>query len=41
VLNATQPRDLRKFGFIPEFIGHFPVLAPLDVGALISGADRT
>ncbi|MFI3196147.1 MAG: ATP-dependent Clp protease ATP-binding subunit ClpX [Methylococcaceae bacterium] len=39
MLNATQPSDLRKFGLIPEFIGRFPVLAPLeplDVDALIS-----
>lgn len=38
MLNATQPSDLRKFGLIPEFIGRFPVLAPLeplDVAALI------
>jgi ATP-dependent Clp protease ATP-binding subunit ClpX len=38
VLNATQPADLRKFGLIPEFIGRFPILAPLeplDVDALI------
>lgn len=38
MLNATQPSDLRKFGLIPEFIGRFPVLAPLeplDVDALI------
>ncbi|MGZ8159584.1 MAG: ATP-dependent Clp protease ATP-binding subunit ClpX [Methylobacter sp.] len=38
LLNATQPSDLRKFGLIPEFIGRFPVLAPLeplDVDALI------
>ncbi|NOT10282.1 MAG: ATP-dependent Clp protease ATP-binding subunit ClpX [Methylococcaceae bacterium] len=38
MLNATQPSDLRKFGLIPEFIGRFPVLAPLeplDVEALI------
>ncbi len=30
MLNATQPSDLRKFGLIPEFIGRFPVLAPLE-----------
>jgi ATP-dependent Clp protease ATP-binding subunit ClpX len=38
LLNETQPGDLRKFGLIPEFIGRFPVLAPLqplDVEALI------
>ncbi len=38
LLNATQPDDLKKFGLIPEFIGRFPVLAPLgplDVDALI------
>ncbi len=38
LLNATQPSDLRKFGLIPEFIGRFPVLAPLeplDIDALI------
>ena len=38
MLNATQPSDLRKFGLIPEFIGRFPILAPLeplDVDALI------
>ncbi|PPD24306.1 MAG: ATP-dependent Clp protease ATP-binding subunit ClpX [Methylomonas sp.] len=38
MLNATQPDDLRRFGLIPEFIGRFPVLAPLealDVDALI------
>jgi ATP-dependent Clp protease ATP-binding subunit ClpX len=38
MLNATEPDDLRKFGLIPEFIGRFPILAPLeplDVEALI------
>jgi ATP-dependent Clp protease ATP-binding subunit ClpX len=38
LLNATQPDDLKRFGMIPEFIGRFPVLAPLeplDVDALI------
>ncbi|MGD0959665.1 MAG: ATP-dependent Clp protease ATP-binding subunit ClpX [Methylomonas sp.] len=38
MLNATQPDDLKKFGLIPEFIGRFPVIAPLetlDVDALI------
>lgn len=39
MLNETQPSDLRQFGLIPEFIGRFPVLAPLeplDEKALIS-----
>jgi ATP-dependent Clp protease ATP-binding subunit ClpX len=38
LLNATQPDDLKRFGLIPEFIGRFPVVAPLeplDVDALI------
>ncbi|MDD1618660.1 MAG: ATP-dependent Clp protease ATP-binding subunit ClpX [Methylococcaceae bacterium] len=38
MLNATQPSDLRKFGLIPEFIGRFPILAPLeplDIDSLI------
>lgn len=38
MLNATEPDDLKRFGLIPEFIGRFPVLAPLeplDVDALI------
>jgi ATP-dependent Clp protease ATP-binding subunit ClpX len=38
MLNAIQPSDLRKFGLIPEFIGRFPIIAPLealDVDALI------
>ncbi|MGR9037728.1 MAG: ATP-dependent Clp protease ATP-binding subunit ClpX, partial [Gammaproteobacteria bacterium] len=38
LLNSTQPDDLKRFGLIPEFIGRFPVLAPLeplDVDALI------
>ncbi|MGZ5051845.1 MAG: ATP-dependent Clp protease ATP-binding subunit ClpX [Methylobacter sp.] len=38
MLNATQPDDLKRFGLIPEFIGRFPVLAPLeplDTDALI------
>jgi ATP-dependent Clp protease ATP-binding subunit ClpX len=38
LLNATQPDDLKRFGLIPEFIGRFPVLAPLeplDADALI------
>jgi ATP-dependent Clp protease ATP-binding subunit ClpX len=30
LLNETQPEDLRRFGLIPEFIGRFPVLAPLE-----------
>jgi ATP-dependent Clp protease ATP-binding subunit ClpX len=30
LLNETQPGDLRGFGLIPEFIGRFPVLAPLE-----------
>jgi ATP-dependent Clp protease ATP-binding subunit ClpX len=30
LLNETQPTDLRLFGLIPEFIGRFPVLAPLE-----------
>ncbi len=30
LLNETQPGDLRHFGLIPEFIGRFPVLAPLE-----------
>lgn len=37
-LNATEPDDLKRFGLIPEFIGRFPILAPLeplDVSALI------
>ena len=25
-----SPSDLRKFGLIPEFIGRFPILAPLE-----------
>ena len=39
MLNETQPSDLRQFGLIPEVIGRFPVLAPLeplDEKALIS-----
>jgi len=38
MLNATEPDDLKRFGLIPEFIGRFPILAPLeplDVEALI------
>jgi ATP-dependent Clp protease ATP-binding subunit ClpX len=30
LLAETQPGDLRLFGLIPEFIGRFPVLAPLE-----------
>jgi len=30
ILEAVQPEDLLKFGFIPEFIGRLPVLATLD-----------
>ncbi|MDD5035581.1 MAG: ATP-dependent Clp protease ATP-binding subunit ClpX [Methylococcaceae bacterium] len=38
LLGETQPEDLRHFGLIPEFIGRFPVLAPLhplDEAALV------
>ena len=38
VLNLVQPEDLLNFGFIPEFIGRLPVIAPLhdlDADALI------
>jgi ATP-dependent Clp protease ATP-binding subunit ClpX len=38
LLNATEPDDLKRFGLIPEFIGRFPILAPLeplDIDALI------
>ena len=38
MLNVTEPNDLKKFGLIPEFIGRFPILAPLeplDIDALI------
>lgn len=38
LLAEIQPQDLRRFGMIPEFIGRFPVLAPLhplDEAALI------
>ncbi len=37
VLDLVQPEDLLDFGFIPEFIGRLPVIAPLqglDVDAL-------
>jgi ATP-dependent Clp protease ATP-binding subunit ClpX len=30
LLSEIQPGDLRHFGLIPEFIGRFPVLAPLE-----------
>jgi len=30
ILEAVQPEDLLKFGFIPEFVGRLPVLATLD-----------
>ncbi len=30
LLALVEPDDLRRFGLIPEFIGRFPVLAPLD-----------
>ena len=29
ILNRVQPEDLLNFGFIPEFIGRLPVIAPL------------
>jgi ATP-dependent Clp protease ATP-binding subunit ClpX len=38
VLDVTQPRDLIKFGLIPEFVGRLPVigsLSELDRAALI------
>jgi len=38
ILDATQPRDLIKFGLIPEFVGRLPVigsLAELDRDALV------
>lgn len=38
LLTEIQPEDLRRFGMIPEFIGRFPILAPLhplDEAALI------
>jgi len=38
ILELTQPRDLIKFGLIPEFVGRLPVigwLSELDVAALI------
>ena len=30
LLKEVRPTDLRQFGLIPEFIGRFPVLAPLE-----------
>lgn len=30
MLRAIEPEDLRRFGLIPEFIGRFPILAPLE-----------
>ena len=38
ILELTQPRDLIKFGLIPEFVGRLPVLgslSELDHGALV------
>jgi ATP-dependent Clp protease ATP-binding subunit ClpX len=38
ILEATQPRDLIKFGLIPEFVGRLPVvgsLSELDHAALV------
>jgi ATP-dependent Clp protease ATP-binding subunit ClpX len=38
ILEATQPRDLIKFGLIPEFVGRLPVigsLSELDCSALV------
>ena len=29
-LNEVRPEDLREFGFIPEFIGRFPVITHVD-----------
>jgi len=29
ILNLVQPEDLLKYGFIPEFMGRLPVIAPL------------
>ena len=29
ILDRVQPEDLLNFGFIPEFIGRLPVIAPL------------
>jgi len=30
ILAHVQPQDLMKYGFIPEFVGRFPVIATLD-----------
>lgn len=30
LLANTQPEDLQAFGLIPEFIGRFPIIAPLE-----------
>lgn len=30
ILSYVQPQDLIKYGFIPEFVGRFPVIATLD-----------
>lgn len=30
ILSHVQPQDLMKYGFIPEFVGRFPVIATLD-----------
>ncbi len=30
LLRKVEPEDLIKFGFIPEFVGRLPVVAPLD-----------
>ncbi|HLF96435.1 MAG TPA: ATP-dependent Clp protease ATP-binding subunit ClpX [Methylococcaceae bacterium] len=30
LLRELEPEDLRRFGLIPEFIGRFPVIAPLE-----------
>ncbi len=30
LLSETQPKDLRGFGLIPEFIGRFPIIAVLE-----------
>ncbi len=38
ILERTEPRDLMKFGLIPEFVGRLPVvgsLSELDHGALV------
>jgi ATP-dependent Clp protease ATP-binding subunit ClpX len=38
ILDVTQPRDLIKYGLIPEFVGRLPVigtLSELDHGALV------